>query len=78
MTDVRFEVVDGFPSDAISVVGHADTARVLGVKYNRVNVTLTEGVTLYVAQLVGGRLPEGATELPQGFKFKFYKVLIVK
>ena len=35
---------------------------------------LKKGDTLYVAQLTGGRLPEGATELPEGFSFKFLKV----
>lgn len=31
---------------------------------------------LYVAQLQGGRLPEGATKLPDGFKFRFLLVHI--
>ena len=35
----------------ISVVGHPDTATVLGVKFNRVSLTLQPGDTLYVAQL---------------------------
>jgi hypothetical protein len=60
--------------DVISCVGHADTANVLGVECNRVSITLNDGDTLYVAQLEGGRLPEGATTLPQGFAFKYLKV----
>lgn len=60
----------------VSVVGHPDTAAVLGVKYNRVSLTLKPGDTLYVAQLVGGRLPEGCTKLPDGYSFKFLKVSI--
>ena len=60
--------------EAHSVVGHADTANILGVKFNRESVTLKEGDVLYVAQIVGGRLPEGATTLPEGFKMKFLKV----
>lgn len=61
---------------AKSVVGHEDTANVLGVEFNRENITLNKGDILYVAQIVGGRLPEGATELPDGFRFKFLKVAI--
>lgn len=68
--------VDGFPSDCISVVGHPDTAAVLGVPFNRVNLKLNQGDVLYVAQLTGGRLPEGATTLPDGFKFTFVKVTV--
>lgn len=60
-----------------SVVGHPDTARVLGVVFNRVSLTLRKGDVLYVAQLIGGRLPEGATKLPQGFTFKYLKVEIM-
>lgn len=62
------------PAGLISAIGHADTARVLGVAMNRVNVSLAKGDVCYVAQLQGGRLPEGATELPEGFSFKYLKV----
>ena len=62
--------------DNLSVVGHPDTAAVLGVKFNRVSVKLAKGDVLYVAQIVGGRLPEGCTTLPDGFTFKFLKVTI--
>ena len=61
----------------VSAIGHADTARVLGVEMNRVNVTLRKGDTAFVAQLQGGRLPEGSTTLPEGFSFKFYKVEVL-
>lgn len=59
-----------------SVVGHADTAAVLGVPCRRVSVTLQPGDTLYVAQLQGGRLPEGATTLPPGAHFDWVAVTI--
>nr|DAF63628.1 MAG TPA: DNA binding protein [Podoviridae sp. ctz6O13] len=59
---------------AESVVGHPDTAAVLGVSFNRANLQLKAGDELYVAQLVGGRLPEGSTTLPKGFSFKYLKV----
>lgn len=63
-------------SDIISAIGHEDTARVLNVPYNRINLSLKSGDILYVAQLMGGRLPEGATTLPKGYKFKFIKVTL--
>ena len=66
----------------VSAIGHTDTAAVvsseLGVDLpaNRVNVSLKGGDTLYVAQLMGGRLPEGATTLPEGFKIRYIRVRI--
>lgn len=60
-----------------SVIGHQDTANVLGVPMRRINIRLHKGDTAYVAQLVGGRLPEGCTTLPEGFSFKFFKIEIL-
>lgn len=57
-----------------SCVGHADTAAALGVEMRRVSVTLRPGDILYVAQLRGGRLPEGTTTLPEGFGFDWVRV----
>ena len=71
-----FEEVDVLPDGLISAIGHQDTANVLGVPMNRINVHLSKGDIAYVAQLQGGRLPEGATTLPEGFSFKFIKVYI--
>ena len=71
---------DDIPMDVISCIGHADTANVLmdilgmEIPVNRTSVTLNEGDVLYVAQIIGGRLPEGSTTLPNGFAFKFMKV----
>lgn len=73
---VRLTEVDALPNGLESAVGHADTAAVLGVKPNRINVHLSKGDVAYVAQLQGGRLPEGATRLPEGFSFKFIRVEI--
>lgn len=67
---------EALAADNVSVVGHPDTAAVLGVKFNRVSVKLSKGDVLYVAQIVGGRLPEGCTTLPEGYSFKFLKVTI--
>ena len=82
---VRFDEIapEDIPADVVSAVGHVDTANVLTnmlgfpVSMNRINVVLDENTELYVAQLIGGRLPEGSTTLPEGFTFKFYRVTIV-
>ena len=73
---VRFEEVEKLPEGLESAVGHQDTANVLGVPCNRINVTLKKGDVAFVAQLQGGRLPEGSTTLPEGFSFKFLKVIV--
>ena len=76
VSQVRFceieapESFDGY----VSVIGHQDTAQVLGVEMNRSSITLKPGDELLVAQLQGGRLPEGSTTLPEGFSFKFVRV----
>ena len=75
---VDFQEVDKIPTNLTSAIGHADTAKVLGVSPNRINVKLGIGDTAYVAQLTGGRLPEGSTTLPEGFSFKYYKITVRK
>lgn len=72
-----FKEVNELPNGLTSAIGHQDTANVLGVPMNRINVHLAEGDTAYIAQLQGGRLPEGSTTLPDGFSFKFIKVTVV-
>ncbi len=82
--DVHIEEVDAteIPVDAVSVIGHADTAAVVSsllgreVAANRAAISLETGDELYVAQLFGGRLPEGSTTLPDGFSIKFLKVTL--
>lgn len=70
------------PPDAVSVIGHADTARVVGsllgrdVSMNRATVQLSPGDVLYVAQYSGPRLVEGATSLPDGARMSFLKVTL--
>lgn len=73
---VDFEEVDVLPKGLTSAVGHADTAKILGVPMNRVNVHLSVGDVAYIAQLQGGRLPEGCVKLPNGFSFKYIKVVV--
>ncbi len=69
------------PSDAISCIGHADTANVVSdllgrpVACHRASIALEEDDVLYVAQIMGGRLPEGATTLPEGFSLQFLEVV---
>lgn len=73
---------EDIPQDAVSAIGHADTARVLSnildrkIEANRMNVSLDENCAIYVAQLVGGRLPEGATELPEGASFRYFRITL--
>jgi hypothetical protein len=61
----------------VSAIGHADTAKVvsglLGVDLpsNRVNISLNPGEKMIVAQYIGPRLPEGATQLPDGARIEF-------
>lgn len=65
-----------------SVIGHPDTAAVVAsilgvdVAYNRAFIKVSKKDTLYVAQVMGGRLPEGTTVLPEGMDIKFLKVII--
>lgn len=70
------------PTEAVSIIGHADTAAVVGsilgrdVPCNRASVILSDEDVLYVAQVVGGRLPEGATTIPDGMEIKFYRITV--
>lgn len=69
-------------ADFVSVIGHADTAAVVSnllgkeVVANRASISISKGDVLYVAQLTGGRLPEGSTTLPEGFALTFVRVTI--
>ena len=74
MAAATIPVLDGLAWQ--SCVGHADTAALLGVPMARVSVRLVPGDTLFVAQLVGGRLPEGCTTLPPGARFDWVKVTL--
>lgn len=69
-------------TDFVSVIGHADTAAVVSnllgkeVPCHRASIHLDAGDILYVAQVTGGRLPEGATTLPEGFSLSWLKVTV--
>ena len=74
----EIEAAGGFTS----IVGHADTAAVLSsllgldVPCSRATFTLEVGVTLFVGQYKGPRLPEGATTLPEGANVEWAMVVI--
>ena len=82
--DVRFQPATPADLNAItlSAIGHADTAAVvsgiLGREFaaNRVDVHLDNGDSVIIAQVVGGRLPEGATTLPEGTRLVFLKATV--
>lgn len=82
MLSIEPVTADAIPDDAVSAIGHADTAAILSdmlgrkIEHNRVNVSLSRDTVLYVAQVTGGRLPEGATTLPEGIEIRFYRVSI--
>lgn len=65
-----------------SYIGHADTAVVISgllgmnVPVQRRFGSLVPGETAIVAQIVGGRLPEGCTTLPDGFSIQFFQVTV--
>lgn len=76
-------------AEVVSCVGHADTAAVLGgqlgmeLPVNRVSVKLRDRIEnergvfqdlLIVGQYVGPRLPEGATQLPEGAQIEWWVI----
>lgn len=66
----------------ISAVGHENTAVLFGgllgfeVGCNRASLSLKPGDRLIVGQYRGPRLPEGATELPEGATVEWALVVI--
>lgn len=63
-----------------SHIGHADTAAfvsdLLGIEVEcqRRFGHIDKGEAAVVAQVVGGRLPEGCTKLPENMAIKFFRV----
>lgn len=64
--------------DAYSIIGHKDIADVLGLEYNRESVKVNPDDIVLVAQLSGGRLPEGATKIPKNRKIEYFCIQIIK
>jgi len=68
------QMLESFPASVnFSEVSELPKGLESAVDFNRVNVSLKPGEVFYIAQLQGGRLPEGSTTLPPGFSFKFLK-----
>lgn len=65
-----------------SVIGHADTVTIVNkdlgsnLTVNRVNTKLAKGELMVIAQFMGGRLPEGATSLPEGVSLVYLLVSV--
>lgn len=65
-----------------SAVGHADTARLFSellgvdVEMNRTSVQLFHADVAIVGQYKGPRLPEGATELPEGAVVEWFQISV--
>ena len=62
----------------VSCIGHANTAAILSkllerdLSANRTNIKLDDHSCILVGQYVGPRLPEGATELPEGATIEWW------
>ena len=76
--NISVETLENTPnlSECISVIGHQDLANILGVPMNRQSIQLEKNDVLIVAQVMGGRLPEGSTTLPEGVKIQFVEVTV--
>lgn len=74
--NISVEKVDAIPSDCKSVIGHQDLANILGVPMNRQSIQLEKNDVLIVAQVMGGRLPEGSTTLPEGTSIELLQVTV--
>ena len=86
VNDIEIEEVKNLlnKENFISAIGHADTANVVSnilnmdIRMNRINVKLNNvDDIIIVAQVMGGRLPEGATTLPDGIKIQFKEVSLL-
>lgn len=70
------ETFDLMKEFAYSVMGHPDMAEIHGVPFNRESIKLETGDQLLVAQITGGRLPEGATVIPEDVVIEYKLVTI--
>jgi hypothetical protein len=81
-TVVSLETARELAARTESAVGHPDTARVFSslletdVQPQRVSVTLESGEKVLLGQYRGPRLPEGATELPEGATIQWFVVTV--
>ena len=77
------EIINNAPEDGVeSTVGHKDVANVMSVMlgievpWNRISLRLKKGDVLIWAQMVGPRLPEGATSLPEGTTLEWMMITL--
>lgn len=81
-SDLFDDVEDVLGSNWMSCVGHPSTAQlfsqVLGfhVECRRETISLQHGDIAVVGQYIGPRLPEGASELPEGAQIDWFKVTV--
>lgn len=90
--DVRFQeinkdeclsIIQQHNYELDSYIGHEDTANVLSTELNinipakRQSLIINKNEQILIIQLIGGRLPEGTTKLPENFKFKYFVVQIL-
>jgi hypothetical protein len=72
--------IEGLRYGFYGAVGHEPTASMMTndlgmlIAFNRVRVTVSPGDTLFIWQYAGGRLPEGATVLPDGAEIRYLRV----
>ena len=65
----------------ISVIGHEDTASIVSsmlgvhVPANRETTTIGQNDMVIIAQVIGGRLPEGCKTLPDNFRIVWKSVV---
>ena len=65
--------------DVISVMGQENIANILKIPYNRENIVLNKGDTMYVVYVEGrGRIPENATTLPKGMELRITCAKIIE
>lgn len=74
---------ESVPADIVSAIGHSDTAAVISsllgrtIPAARVSVPVVNpGDIHFLALYQGPRLPEGATQLPEGATLAFYRMTV--
>ena len=75
--EISEEKFNQYKDHAESHIGNQDLANMLGVEYHRTGFKMRPGDVLLVAQLSGGRLPEGATTLPDDVKIRYWCVKLL-
>lgn len=66
------EIVDN--NKYLTRIGNKNIADVLGLEFNKGNISLDNDTRLIVAKLTGGELSKNTTELPKNLEFEFYDI----